>query len=941
MSLPPSRKDEKMNTYLVRNPQPKEIIPAGLQSSIIERKRLLSQMMSSRNSVRILCAPALFGKSVLALQYAKIVFAAQSTIWVDAHDPRFLRDLDSGVMLQSLFSVVDDGPACELFVFDDAPCLSTERQDLFVRLLISLCSLGYETVITTRHSSLFKESYKANQVSSELTFTTISAQDLMLTTKELARAFPHDNYSLLGWVQPVIVCDKTNGHARMFEYLQCMDICCVEDALLITALIFSEGKQLLFSHFVEGFAAINLVEFAKQYPLAGLRNRGFAAFELSAKERFSLLWAHEKELTEYSLYPTEAEYINALLDAILKARDYEVIQLVLKFCLEEAERKAFYERNAIDEETIAQAVEVKSSSRSRHHDRREKNHAEHNRAKHLYRSEIRDEMLGNLSDNFGGREAANNLSWGDRRGYLNRVDFLNVDIRSISREPKKEVENLQLSETKPLEVVTAEIKPTEPGHGEYLVRRDKPLAALNQSLNAPEDSLESLDLLSPSGGVFLESEEGKTSNKTTINNSERRRCYKKENDKQDSGVFNRGRSQDELNNDESNYDETGINNNRVNADGQLNEQQIVGKDKESVVVGGAAISDEAISSAIVGRVEVSSTVVDRTEVSSAVSGRAEASSTVGGRAEASSAEASSANVTSQTSDNSPTSQTLQTTQNTRAIPSTKRDLSYLYLQNLNQFNIVGDPDRLVINLFGKFEVRRGGKVVPEKGEIRKLAKVMIGLLVVNYQKDLPRAWMEQRVWPGSISSSISSNFYNLWSYVKKALSKNEEEQIRLGRTRDSVSLRELNFESDVIKVDLLCNEFSVAHDPEDCARILSQLELIYQGPLLPGLDNAQVEAYRNRFQNKVLDVLVEGTRIIFNKGNKYVALHFAAYAFSLDITREDVCYTYMFIQRQLGHYSGAIDTYLECRSALVEEYGIDAPRRLDDLYDEIIEEISR
>lgn len=896
-----------MNTYLVRNPQPKEIIPAGLQSSIIERKRLLSQMMSSRNSVRILCAPALFGKSVLALQYAKIVFAAQSTIWVDAHDPRFLRDLDSGVMLQSLFSVVEDGPECELFVFDDAPHLSTERQDLFVRLLISLRSLGYETVITTRHSSLFKESYKANQVSSELTFTTISAQDLMLTTKELARAFPHDNYSLLGWVQPVIVCDKTNGHARMFEYLQCMDICCVEDALLVTGLIFSEGKQLLFSHFVEGFAAINLVEFAKQYPLAGLRNRGFAAFELSAEERFSLLWAHEKELTKYSLYPTEAEYINALLDAFLKAHDYEVIQLVLKFCLEETERKAFYERNGIDEETIAQAVEVKSSSRSRHHDRREKNHAEHNRANRFRRGDIRDEMLGNLSGNFEGREATSNLIWGNGRGYPNRVDLLDVDIRTISREPKDEVASLQLSETKPLEVVTAEIKPTEPGHGEYLVRRDKPLAALNQSLNAPEDSLESLDLLSPSGGVFLESEEGKTSSKATNNDNERWRCNKKDSNKQNGGVVNHEElNQDELNNDVPNSNRSNNNSNRVNSDGQLNEQQIVGKDMESVVV-----SDAVISGA------------------------------VGGRAEASSVKASSANVASQTSDNSPIPQTQQTMQSTHVVPSTKRDLSYLDLQNLNQFSAVGDPDRLVINLFGKFEVRRGGKVVPEKGEIRKLAKVMIGLLVVNYQKDLPRAWMEQRVWPGSISSSISSNFYNLWSYVKKALSKNEEEQIRLGRTRDSVSLRELNFESDVIKVDLLCNEFSVAHDPEDCARILSQLELIYQGPLLPGLDNAQVEAYRNRFQNKVLDVLVEGTRIIFNKGNKYVALHFAAYAFSLDITREDVCYTYMFIQRQLGHYSGAIDTYLECRSALVEEYGIDAPRRLDDLYDEIIEEISR
>ena len=920
-----------MNTYLVRNPQPKEIIPAGLQSSIIERKRLLTQMMSSRNSVRFLCAPALFGKSVLALQYAKIVFAAQSTIWVDAHDPRFLRDLDSGVMLQSLFSVVEDGPACELVIFDDVPHLSIERQDLFGRLLVSLRSLGYETVITTRCSSLFEESCKADLGSTELTFTTISAQDLMLSAKELARVFPHDNYSMMGWVQPVIVCDKTNGHARMFEYLQCMDIHCVEDALLVTALIFSEGKQLLFSHFIEGFAAINLMEFVKQYPLAGLRSRGFAAFELSAKERFSLLWAHEKELTEYSLYPTEAEYINALLDILLKARDYEVIQLVLKFCLEETERKAFYERNGIDEETIAQAVEVKSSSRSRHHGRREKNYAEHNRAKHLYR----DEMVGNLSNNFGGREATSNLSWGDRRGYLKRVDLLDVNIRTSSREPKTDIASLQLSETKSLEVTTAEIKPTEPGHGEYLVRRDKPLAALNQSLNAPEDLVESLDLLSPSCGVFLESEEGKTSNKTTNHNSERRRCYKKENNKQDAHELNHGElnhgNVNETNNGVLNGNDSDNNNNGVNADRQLNEQQIVGKDRESAVVSGAAISDAAISSTDVGGVEVGSMVGGRTEVNS----------TVVDRADVSRAEVGSANVTSQTSDNSPTFQTQQTTQSTHTVPSTKRDLSYLGLQNLNQFNTVVDSDRLVINLFGKFEVRRGGKVVPEKGEIRKLAKVMIGLLVVNYQKDLPRAWMEQRVWPGSISSSISSNFYNLWSYVKKALSKNEEEQIRLGRTRDSVSLRELNFESDVIKVDLLCNEFSVAHDPEDCARILSQLELIYQGPLLPGLDNAQVEAYRNRFQNKVLDVLVEGTRIIFNKGNKYVALHFAAYSFSLDITREDVCYTYMFIQRQLGHYSGAIDTYLECRSALVEEYGIDAPRRLDDLYDEIIEEISR
>lgn len=109
---------------------------------------------------------------------------------------------------------------------------------------------------------------------------------------------------------------------------------------------------------------------------------------------------------------------------------------------------------------------------------------------------------------------------------------------------------------------------------------------------------------------------------------------------------------------------------------------------------------------------------------------------------------------------------------------------------------------------------------------------------------------------------------------------------------------------------------------------------------MPGIENAQLESYRNKFQNKVLDVLTEGSRIIYSKGNRYVALHFAGFAFGQNIAREDVCYLYMFIQKELGHYTGAINTYVECRGALVDEYGIDAPRRLDALYEEIIKEVS-
>ena len=835
-----------MRNFIVRNPKPTEIIPSELQSSIIERKKLILKMMSNRSAVRVICAPSLFGKSVLALQYAKIIFAAQSTIWVDSNDPRFLRDLDAGVMLQTLFSMLEDGlvneakdaPECELFVFDAVPNLSYERKDLFKRVLTSLHSLGYEVVVTTRYSSLFgqrdkqaiaediwtdgartddtradgigadgtrekvvrvegvraeaarveavkeksvraeatgEENYRADDAieteqvattdiftkdifATELSFVLINAQELLLSTKELLRLFPHENPSLRGWVCPPTMCDKANGHTRMFSYFQSMEIQSIEDALALTALLLSEGKQLTLHCFIKDFSAIDLEKFNEYYAYAGVRNRIFVSYELSARERFSLLWTHVKKLVKHSLYPSEKDYFDALLDELFKAEDYQVIQLILKFCLEESEREKFCARNNTTMNFI-----MKSKKRKK---------------RPLRKYQLIEEEA-QLTEN-------------QPQLTENQPQLTENQPHKSLRDPSY----LGYAEGQPFEITSAVLETTEPGKDEYLVRRSKPLMALDPSLNAPENSLETLDLMSSSTEIFSESE------------------------------FR------------DNYFESGSGNRHP---------------KSTFYENGNSKS----------------------------------------------------------------------------------------LQTRNQFSVVHDSDRLVINLFGKFEVRRGGKSVPEKGEIRKLAKVLIGLLVVNYQKDLPRAWVEQRLWPGSISNSISSNFYNLWAYVKKTLSRNEEERMLLGRTRDSVSLRELQIESDVIKVDLLCNEFSVAHDPEDCARILSQLELIYQGPLLPGLDNAQIEAYRNRFQNKVLDVVVEGTRIIFNKGNKYVALHFAAYSFGLDITREDVCYTYMFIQRQVGHYSGAIDTYLECRGALVEEYGIDAPRRLDDLYDEIIAEISQ
>lgn len=250
------------------------------------------------------------------------------------------------------------------------------------------------------------------------------------------------------------------------------------------------------------------------------------------------------------------------------------------------------------------------------------------------------------------------------------------------------------------------------------------------------------------------------------------------------------------------------------------------------------------------------------------------------------------------------------------------------------------PEPIVINLFGKFEILRSGRRIPEEGEIRKKGKLLIGLLLVNYEKDVPRNWVEQIVWPDARNKNGHSSYYNLWSYVKAILAETDEERFRLSRLRDSISLRSLPITCDVHVFDRLVNEFSAGCEVGECKRILDQIETIYQGPLLPGISNAQIDSYRRKYKNKVLDVMMEGVNILVEKGESYSALQYASFAFQVDPTREDVCYVYMNTLKRLGQFTAAISSYLECHSALVERYGIEASRRLDTLYEEILNEVS-
>ena len=108
------------------------------------RPRLMTRLMAERSVPRFLVAPAGFGKTMLALEYAESIFDFRGVYWVRCQSPCFLRDLDKGVLATTLLGSAPEG---RLAVFDDVPHLDDGRARAFSDDLDMLLAAGWEVLI--------------------------------------------------------------------------------------------------------------------------------------------------------------------------------------------------------------------------------------------------------------------------------------------------------------------------------------------------------------------------------------------------------------------------------------------------------------------------------------------------------------------------------------------------------------------------------------------------------------------------------------------------------------------------------------------------------------------------------------------------------------------------------------------------------------------------
>lgn len=114
-------------------------------SGHVKRDGLVSKMLQDRNVLRFISAPAGFGKTALANEYAERLFSEENVRWIDASDPGFLLALDEE---GGGFSGIDD-EGLKLVVLDALPWLHEQRAIALSNFIDKMLYSGIEVIATT------------------------------------------------------------------------------------------------------------------------------------------------------------------------------------------------------------------------------------------------------------------------------------------------------------------------------------------------------------------------------------------------------------------------------------------------------------------------------------------------------------------------------------------------------------------------------------------------------------------------------------------------------------------------------------------------------------------------------------------------------------------------------------------------------------------------
>lgn len=247
-----------------------------------------------------------------------------------------------------------------------------------------------------------------------------------------------------------------------------------------------------------------------------------------------------------------------------------------------------------------------------------------------------------------------------------------------------------------------------------------------------------------------------------------------------------------------------------------------------------------------------------------------------------------------------------------------------------------------VRLFGGMEVTTPSGVVADKDWRKRKARLLYALLVLRRGQDTPREQVFDHFWPDMDEDRAKSNFYVTWSIMKRAL---------MGGAK-GVECPYVEHVGGVCRIarSLVTSDFAEFEDALAAMRkadragdhqlALASAERVaeqYKGELLPGeMYDEWLGPVRDRCRQDYGDAMLRAAQICHESGDTEKALHMIRAALGQDPWREDLYQAALKYQIHTGQRSGAIETYVACKSRLAEDLGLDPSVETRRLYDQIL-----
>jgi DNA-binding SARP family transcriptional activator len=248
-----------------------------------------------------------------------------------------------------------------------------------------------------------------------------------------------------------------------------------------------------------------------------------------------------------------------------------------------------------------------------------------------------------------------------------------------------------------------------------------------------------------------------------------------------------------------------------------------------------------------------------------------------------------------------------------------------------------------VRFFGSLEVTVGGRSIREKDWHKRKARLLFAMLVSRRGYDVPREQIFEHLFADMDPERAKNNLYVSWSTMKSVLLGTGGKGAELpyleaiGGVCRAVSA---NIRSDIDDFDkLLASAAQHEAAGEHPAALLDYeaLSSLYRGELLPGdVYDDWFSELREHYRITFVDAMLSACALLMDADDPGNALVFVRRAIQTDSLREDLYQAALRCQIAAGQRSGAIDTYVQCRSKLADDLGLDPSVETRALYDQIL-----